>query len=216
MEIVKGFGRHLRLKVGRESLPGKFHFKRHKSSQASHTHTNEKWLHKGKQGSWELWRNLHQKISKFLEAKKKKPENQKTCHRRRAAAAHARGKGSEEKGRRFLPCWSAVCVHGKSKGNYNDNWHIILNSWLPVEAKSFRLFRVNSHFPIGKWKMRNSEEKLQNSRGRGRERVRDWERKKNCRVFPLRWGKKLLRWGKKVTLTAKIAIWTEKGLRRNV
>lgn len=123
---------------------------------------------------------------KVFRSEKKNTENQKTCHRRRrVAAAHARGKGSGEKGRRFLPCWSAVCVLGKSKGNYNDNWHIILNSWQPVEAKSFRLFRVNSHFPIGKWKMRNSEEKLQNSRGRGRERVRDWERKKNCRVFPL-------------------------------
>lgn len=36
-----------------------------------------------------------QKISKFLEAKKN-PENQKTCHRRRVAVAHVRGRGSEE------------------------------------------------------------------------------------------------------------------------
>lgn len=30
MEIVNGFGRHLRVKLLRGSLPGKFHFKRHR------------------------------------------------------------------------------------------------------------------------------------------------------------------------------------------
>lgn len=58
---------------------------------------------------------------------------------------------------------SAVRVLGKSKGNYNDNRHIILNSWQPVEAKSFRLFRVNSHFH---WEMKNAKQqrKLQSER----------------------------------------------------
>lgn len=94
---------------------------------------------------------------------------------------------------------SAVCVLGKSKGNYNDNWHIILNSWQPVEAKSFRLFRVNSHFPIGKWKMRNGKENCRTAGGRQRETETERARKTAefstaCRDL----GKKVLRWGKKL------------------
>lgn len=75
-------------------------------------------------------------------------------------------------------CWSAVCVLGKSKGNYNDNWHIILNSWQPQLRRNRFVYFVLIHIsPLGNEKCETAKKNCRTAGAAEREGETERERK---------------------------------------